>query len=71
MSDDTMNAVCVNSTAATKIYLVIGVEDSIQAVVAELDDLQAGDRIAIAGESEGDGGCFDAALMIARGPINP
>ena len=71
ISDETTNAVCVNSYAETAIYLLIGKDDSIEAIKVSLGELQAGDRIAVAGDSDGASGCFDAALMIAGGPINP
>jgi len=71
ISDETANAVCVNSYAETAIYLLIGKDDSIEAIKVSLGELRVGDRIAVAGDSDGASGCFDAALMIAGGPINP
>ena len=71
ISDEDSNAVCVNSYEDTAIFLLVGADDSIQAIKASLGDLQENERIAIAGDSEGASGCFDAALMIARGPLKP
>ena len=70
ISSETSNAVCVDSSADTAIYLAVGTEDSIDLVKVSLGSLQPGQLISIVGDAP-DVGCFNAALMIARGSTKP
>jgi len=70
ISDDSLNAVCVNSSSDTAIYRLTGKEDSIQAEEIQISELMVSERISIAGTLTVDE-CVDAAVMIAGGPINP
>ena len=65
VATDTMDR-CVTTDTETKIYEVLVTDDSVENVLAILEELDVGAKIFVTGAEDG-AGCFAADLIIAEG----
>jgi hypothetical protein len=57
---------CVTTDTETKIYEILVNDDSVENMLATLEDLDVGAKIFVTGAEDG-AGCFAADLIIAEG----